>query len=91
MKLTVNGFENAPGSSIVTVLIIVPMFGRVHRSIVCSFSVCGVPLRSNQNLSLKPTVSMTSVSLFSQWPMEWPNQVGSSSAGCLRPSMKIWR
>ena len=46
------------------------MFGRVQRSIVCSCSVCGVPLRSNQNLSLKPTVSMTSVSLPSQRPIE---------------------
>ena len=66
----------------VTSLVSVPMFTRVHRSIVCSCSVCGVPCRSNQNLSLKPTVSMTSVSL-SNHPIEWPNQVGIELGGML--------
>ena len=52
--------------------------------------VCGWPAKSNQNCSLKPTVSITSVSP-SHWPMEWPYHVGSRSSGCLRPSMKICR
>ena len=50
----------------------------------------GTELFGVQNRSLKPTVSMTSVSL-SQRPVEWPYQVGFGSAGCARPSMKIWR
>ena len=68
-----NGFEYAPGSSTVTLISMWPMSLRVQRSMVCSCSVCGCPRRSNQNLSLKPTVSMTSVSPSNE-PMEWPNQ-----------------
>src|SRR6266404_3964522 len=36
--------------------------GRRIRSMVCSRSVCGCPAKSNQNLSLKPIVSIASVS-----------------------------
>ena len=61
-------------------------FGRVYRSMTCSCSVCGVPRRSNQNLSLKPTVSTMSVSP-SQRPIECPSHAGTRSSGCLRPSM----
>ena len=91
VHVVTNARENAPGSSIVTSLRSVPSLTRVQRSMVCSCSVCGVPCRSNQNLSLNPTVSMTRVSLLSNHPIECPNQVGSSSGGCFRPSMKIWR
>ena len=42
-KVTVNGLENAPGSSMVTALTRCPRSGCVHRSMVCSCSVCGVP------------------------------------------------
>jgi hypothetical protein len=62
--------------------------GLVHER--SEVSVCGCPRKSNQNLSLNPTVSMTSVSP-SHRPTECPYQVGSGSSGCLRPSMKIWR
>ncbi len=58
-----------------------------------SCSVCGVEAaKSNQNLSLNPMESTTSVSP-SQVPIESPYQVGSKSAGarCWRPSRKIWR
>jgi len=44
--------EYAPGSSMVNSLMSVPKFGREKRSMVWSFSVCGVPRLSNQNLSL---------------------------------------
>ena len=49
---------------------------RVTRSTVCSRSVCGIPQRSIQASSLKPTESITSVSP-SQRPIECPKLVGS--------------
>jgi len=50
----------------------------------------GVTAKSNQNLSLNPTVSTTSVSP-SHLPIESPYQVGLRSFGWARPSMKICR
>src|SRR5688500_16577795 len=44
--------EKAPGSSSVNSLTMRPQLMRVHRSIVCICSVCGVPTPSIQNLSL---------------------------------------
>src|SRR6202166_3464934 len=60
------------------------------RSTTCSASLCGCPAGSSQLLSVKPTVSTTSVAP-SQWPTACPIQEGSRSAGWPRPSTQIWR
>ena len=71
LKAVVNGWVKAPGSSIIRSYLIVRESERVNRSTVCSASVCGVPRRSIQKLSLKPTVSTTRVSPSHQ-PTESP-------------------
>ena len=89
MNVTVNGLVYAPGSSIVTLFSMWPRSFRVHRSIVCSCSVCGCPAIEPELVVVADRVDDQRV--LSHRPIEWPYQVGSRSAGCLRPSMKICR
>src|SRR5262249_36501850 len=80
------GAVYAPGSSMVYSYESVFRFGREIRSVMCSCSVVGKD-PATHCFSLKPTLSITSVSP-SQCPTEWPKKVGrrSSPAGWGRPS-----
>ena len=72
LKELFHGAVKAPASSSVTSYLRVLKSGRETRSIRCRRSVCGMPSRFIHARSFIPTVSMRSVSLFSQRPMECP-------------------